>query len=208
MLLQLADPNGGASITLRGASSLRSDAMSPYYVIDGIPGVDISMVAPDDIESIDVLRDATATAIYGSKAANGVIIITTKSGKEGATNVTYNGYVAFDNVLKTLDMASASQLRASGLIGAEQDGGADTDWQKEVLRTGFSHNHNVSISGGNAKTKYMGSLNYMNRQGVIKGTDMNRVNARTLLSTKILKDRLEFVCRSECHAGKHNGVFL
>ena len=74
------DPNGSPSITLRGASSLRSGAMSPYYVIDGIPGVDISMVAPDDIESIDVLRDATATAIYGSKAANGVIIITTKSG--------------------------------------------------------------------------------------------------------------------------------
>jgi iron complex outermembrane receptor protein len=74
------DPNGGASITLRGASSLRTgEAMSPYYVIDGIPGVDISMVAPDDIESIDVLRDASATAIYGSKAANGVIIITTKS---------------------------------------------------------------------------------------------------------------------------------
>ena len=130
------------------------------------------MVAPDDIESIDVLRDASATAIYGSKAANGVIIITTKSGKEGKTNVTYNGYAAFDKISKTLDMASASQLRASGLIGAEQDGGADTDWQKEVLRTGFSHNHNVSISGGNAKTKYMGSLNYMNRQGVIKGTDM------------------------------------
>ena len=76
------DPNGSPSMTLRGASSLRSGAMSPYYVIDGIPGVDISMVAPDDIESIDVLRDATATAIYGSKAANGVIIVTTKKVKK------------------------------------------------------------------------------------------------------------------------------
>jgi len=76
------DPNGSPSMTLRGASSLRTGAaMSPYYVIDGIPGVDIAMVAPDDIESIDVLRDATATAIYGSKAANGVIIVTTKKGK-------------------------------------------------------------------------------------------------------------------------------
>ena len=84
------DPNGTPSITLRGASSLRDGAaMQPYYVIDGIPGVDISMVAPDDIESIDVLRDATATAIYGSKAANGVIIINTKKGKagQGRTNV-------------------------------------------------------------------------------------------------------------------------
>ena len=200
------DPTGGGTITLRGASSLRSGAMSPYYVIDGIPGVDISMVAPDDIESIDVLRDASATAIYGSKAANGVIIITTKSGKEGKTNVTYNGYAAFDKISKTLDMASASQLRASGLIGAEQDGGADTDWQKEVLRTGFSHNHNVSISGGNAKTKYMGSLNYMNRQGVIKGTDMNRMNARMLLTTSVLKDRLELSVGINAMQGKYNGV--
>ena len=200
------DPTGGGTITLRGASSLRSGAMSPYYVIDGIPGVDISMVAPDDIESIDVLRDASATAIYGSKAANGVIIITTKSGKEGKTNVTYNGYAAFDKVSKTLDMASASQLRASGLIGAEQDGGADTDWQKEVLRTGFSHNHNVSISGGNAKTKYMGSLNYMNRQGVIKGTDMNRMNARMLLTTSVLKDRLDLSVGINAMQGKYNGV--
>ena len=201
------DPSGTPSITLRGASSLRTgDAMQPYYVIDGIPGVDISMVAPDDIESIDVLRDASATAIYGSKAANGVIIITTKSGQEGKTNVTYNGYVAFDNVLKTLDMASASQLRSSGLIGAEQDGGGDTDWQDEVLRTGFSHNHNVSISGGNAKTKYMGSVNYMNREGVVRGTGMNRVNARSLLTTKILKDRLELSLGLNAMQGKHKGV--
>jgi iron complex outermembrane receptor protein len=203
------DPNGGASITLRGASSLRTgEAMSPYYVIDGIPGVDISMVAPDDIESIDVLRDASATAIYGSKAANGVIIITTKSGQEGKTNVSYNAYVAFDKVSKTLDMASASQLRNSGLIGQEQDGGGDTDWQKEVLRTGFSHNHNVSISGGNAKTKYMGSINYMSRQGVVRGTDMNRVNARTLLTTKILNDRLELSVGLNAMQGRHNGVPL
>ena len=203
------DPNGSPSITLRGASSLRTgDAMSPYYVIDGIPGVDISMVAPDDIESIDVLRDASATAIYGSKAANGVIIITTKSGQEGKTNVSYNGYVAFDKVSKTLDMATASQLRSSGLIGSEQDGGGDTDWQKEVLRTGFSHNHNLSISGGNAKTKYMGSINFMSREGVVRGTDMNRVNARTLLSTKILKDRLEISVGLNAMQGRHNGVPL
>src|SRR5574344_1943799 len=129
------DPNGSPSMTLRGASSLRGGAaMSPYYVIDGIPGVDISMVAPDDIESIDVLRDATATAIYGSKAANGVIIITTKSGKKGKehTNVTYSGYVAFDNVLKTLDMASADDIRnyvKANNIDYAYDGKSSTDWQ-------------------------------------------------------------------------------
>jgi len=201
------DPTGTPSITLRGASSLREGAaMQPYYVIDGIPGVDISMVAPDDIESIDVLRDASATAIYGSKAANGVIIITTKSGQEGKTNVTYSGYVAFDKVLGTLDMASASQLRSSGLVGAEQDGGGDTNWQDEVLRTGVSHNHNVSISGGNQKTKYMGSINFMNRQGIVQGTGMNRVNARTLLTTKILKDRLDISLGVNAMQGKFKGV--
>lgn len=98
-----SDPNGSASISLRGASSLRAgEAMEPYYVIDGVPGVSLSLVAPEDIESIDVLRDVSATAIYGSKAANGVIIVTTKKGnKEGKTNVSYSGYVAIDNTMNT-----------------------------------------------------------------------------------------------------------
>ena len=204
------DPNGSPAITLRGSSSLRSGAMSPYYVIDGIPGVDISMVAPDDIESIDVLRDATATAIYGSKAANGVIIITTKSGsKAERTNVSYNGYVAFDNISKKLDMATASDLRnyvkANGL-DYPYDNGASTDWQKEVLRTAVSHNHNVSINGGSERTKYMASVNYSNRQGVIRGSYNNRLNLRTLISTKVLKDRLELSAGLNSMYGKFVGV--
>ena len=205
------DPNGGPSITLRGASSLREGAaMQPYYVIDGIPGVDISMVAPDDIESIDVLRDATATAIYGSKAANGVIIITTKSGgKTERTNVNYNGYVAFDKIAKTLDVATADDIRSyvrQNNIDYAYDKGGNTDWQKEVLRTGISHNHNLSVNGGNAKTKYMVSLNFMNRQGVIDGSHMNRLNARSLMSTKVLKDRLELSIGLNAMYGKHVGV--
>ena len=205
------DPNGTPSITLRGASSLREGAaMQPYYVIDGIPGVDISMVAPDDIESIDVLRDATATAIYGSKAANGVIIITTKSGgKTERTNVSYNGYVAFDNIAKTLDMASASDIRSyvsKNSLDYAYDKGGNTDWQDEALRTAVSHNHNVSITGGSAKTKYMGSINYMNRQGVIDGSHMYRLNVRSLLSTKVLKDRLDLSVGINSMYGKHVGV--
>lgn len=199
------DPNGSSSITLRGSSSLREgEAMQPYYVIDGIPGMDISMVAPDDIESIDVLRDATATAIYGSKAANGVIIITTKKGAEGKTNVSYNGYVAFDNALKTLDMASAAELRASGEV--VEDEGANTDWQDEVLRTGVSHNHNLSISGGNKQTKYIASLNYIDHDGVIRGTEMNRINGRALITTKVLKDRLTLSAGINAMRGVHKGV--
>ena len=204
------DPNGSPSITLRGASSLRSGAMSPYYVVDGIPGVDISMVAPDDIESIDVLRDATATAIYGSKAANGVIIITTKSGsKSERTNVTYNGYVAFDNVLKTLDVASANDIRdyvKKNNINYMYDGNGSTDWQDEVLRTGVSHNHNVGVNGGTEKTKYMASVNYANREGVIRGSYNHRLNVRSLLSTKVLKDRLDLSVSVNGMTGKYVGV--
>ena len=203
-----ADPNGGATITLRGASTLRSGAMSPYYVIDGIPGVDPSTVAPDDIESIDVLRDATATAIYGSKAANGVIIITTKKGAEEKTNVTYNGYVAFDHILKKYDVATAAELRdyASKNGVALKDGGANTNWQDEVLRTGISHNHNLSISGGNGRTSYMVSGNLMKRQGIIKETGMDRFNVRSLISTKLLKDRLSISMGLNAMYGKHFGV--
>ena len=204
------DPNGSPSITLRGASSLRTGAMSPYYVIDGIPGVDISMVAPDDIESIDVLRDATATAIYGSKAANGVIIITTKSGgKSERVNVSYNGYLAIDNIAKKLDIATASDIRnyvKANNLDYGYDNGANTDWQEEVLRTAFSHNHNVSINGGSEKTKYMASVNYSDRQGVIKGSYNNRLNVRSLVSTKVLKDRLELSAGLNSMYGKYVGV--
>lgn len=149
-----SDPNGSASISLRGASSLRAgEAMEPYYVIDGVPGASLSLVAPDDIESIDVLRDASATAIYGSKAANGVIIVTTKKGnKDGRTSVSYSGYVAWDKTMNSLDMMTASELldfANSNNIDLspyyDVNNPADTNWQDEVLRTGFSHNHNVSV---------------------------------------------------------------
>lgn len=195
-----SDPNGSPSISLRGASSLRSgEAMEPYYVIDGVPGVSLSLVAPEDIESIDVLRDASATAIYGSKAANGVIIVTTKKGnKNGKTNVSYSGYVAWDKTMKTLDMmtadevlayADANDLDLSGYYDVNNP--ANTDWQSEVLRTGFSHNHNISINGGNEKTSYNASLNFLKRQGTVRGTGMDRLTARSFLQTKAFDDRLD-----------------
>lgn len=195
-----SDPNGSPSISLRGASSLRSgEAMEPYYVIDGVPGVSLSLVAPEDIESIDVLRDASATAIYGSKAANGVIIVTTKKGnKNGKTNVSYSGYVACDKTMKTLDMmtadevlayADANDLDLSGYYDVNNP--ANTDWQSEVLRTGFSHNHNISINGGNEKTSYNASLNFLERQGTVRGTGMDRLTARSFLQTKAFDDRLD-----------------
>lgn len=203
-----ADPNGSPTITLRGASTLRTGAMSPYYVVDGIPGVDISIVSPEDIESIDVLRDATATAIYGSKAANGVIIITTKKGSKERTNVTYNGYVAFDNILKKYDVCTADDLRqyAKDNNITLKDGGANMDWQDEVLRTGISHNHNVNISGGNGSTSYMISADLRKREGVIKMTGFDRFNVRSLVSTKTLKDHLTVSLGANMMYGKHFGV--
>lgn len=195
-----SDPNGSASISLRGASSLRTgEAMEPYYVIDGVPGASLSLIAPDDIESIDVLRDASATAIYGSKAANGVIIVTTKKGnKNGHTNVSYSGYVAWDKTMNSLDMMTAEQLldfANSNNIDLspyyDVNNPANTNWQDEVLRTGFSHNHNVSINGGNEKTNYSASINFMDRQGVVRGTSMDRLNARSFVQTKALNNRLE-----------------
>lgn len=204
------DPNGHPSISLRGASTLRDGAMSPYYVVDGVPGVDISLVSPDDIESIDVLRDASATAIYGSKAANGVIIVTTKSGnKGGRTNVTYNGYVAFDFNAKNLDLADANDIRnyaKANNLDYQFDGGGNTNWRDEVLRTGISHSHNLSINGGNGKSHYMASVTYIDRQGIIDGSHMNRMNARTLMGTKVLNDRLSLDLGLNAMYGQHVGV--
>ena len=168
--------------------------MEPYYVIDGIPGMSLSLIAPEDIESIDVLRDASATAIYGSKAANGVILITTKKGsKSEHTSVNYSAYLAFDNIAKRLDMMTADELCAyakENNITLPNDKGANTNWNDEVLRTAISHNHNVSINGGSEKTQYSASMSYQNKQGIIRGTDFERFGGRAFLQTKTLNDRL------------------
>lgn len=207
---QSSNPNSSPTITLRGASTLREGAaMEPYYIIDGVPGVDLSLVAPDDIETIDVLRDATATAIYGSKAANGVIIITTKRGKSGRASVSYNGYVAFDKIAKNLDMMSAEDLRnyaAANDFTLPNDEGANTDWQKEVQQTGVSHNHNIAVSGGNEKSNYNVSLNYMDQQGVILGTERDRFSGRALAQSKVLQDRLTLSLGVSASQSKNQGI--
>lgn len=194
-----SDPNSSPSLTLRGSSTFRTgEAQEPYYVIDGIPGASIALVSPEDIESIDVLRDASATAIYGSKAANGVIIITTKKGRKGTSIVTYSGYLAIDQVTKKWDVMNATQHRnylkenELTLSSADYvDNTTNTDWQDEVLRTGVSQNHNISIVGGDEKTSYAASLNYMVNEGIVKRNEMDRTIARTSLNTKTLNNRLD-----------------
>lgn len=193
VVVQNSDPNGGVnSMTLRGASTL-ANSNDPLYVVDGIPGVNLNLIPPGDIESIDVLRDASATAIYGSKAANGVIIVTTKRGVEGPAKVSYSGYVSWEKIANDHKMMTASQLRAyADEIGVTLpvDEGADTDWAKETQRTGFAHNHNLAISGGGKATTYNASVNYIERDGIIKGVGNNLFTARAYVETKTLKDRL------------------
>lgn len=193
VVVQNSDPNGGVnSLTLRGASTLNGST-APLYVVDGIPGVNLNLVPPGDIESIDVLRDASATAIYGSKAANGVIIVTTKRGAEGPARVTYSGYVSWEKIANDHKMMTGDELRAyaaANNLVIPNDKGADTNWAKEVQRTGFATNHNLSISGGNKSTNYAVSVNYIKRDGIIRRVGNNLFTARSYIETKTLKDRL------------------
>lgn len=207
-----SNPNATASVSLRGASTLRSgEAMEPYYVIDGVPGASLTLVAPDDIATIDVLRDASATAIYGSKAANGVIIVTTKRGKSGQSSITYNGYLATDRVANRYAMMNGEQYRQfinenSFSMEPTDDLGADTDWQREVERTGISNNHNISLIGGTEKTQYSASVNTLQNNGVIKGTDMGRQIGRGFVQTKVLDDRLTASFNVNTSITKQNDV--
>lgn len=191
------DPNKPAAVILRGASTINSP-QGPFYVIDGIPGADINAVAPDDIASIDVLKDASATAIYGNKASNGVIMVTTKRGKKGALQATYNGYVGFEKVSSSLDLMDSTQLRAyvrknNAAIGAGDDKGANTDWMKEIEKSSaLSHNHNISFSGGTDKSMYSASLNYLNKDGIMRKSSLERVIARVSAEHHALNDKLIF----------------
>ena len=193
VVVQNSDPNGGVnSMTLRGASTLNGST-EPLYVVDGIPGVNLNLIPPSDIESIDVLRDASATAIYGSKAANGVIIVTTKKGSDGPARVTYQGYVSWEKIANDHKMMSADELRAYAETynhNILNDWGADTNWQDEVQRTGFATNHSLAISGGNKTTNYNASITYTKRDGVIKGVGNNLFTGRAYVETKVLKERL------------------
>ena len=193
VVVQNSDPNGGVnSLTLRGASTLNGST-EPLYVVDGIPGVNLNLIPPSEIESIDVLRDASATAIYGSKAANGVIIVTTKRGADGPARVTYSGYVSWERIANDHKMMSADELRRyaeENGIHIPNDRGESTNWADEVQRTGFATNHDIAISGGNKTTTYNVSLNYIKRDGIIKGVGNNLFTGRSYIETKTLKERL------------------
>jgi iron complex outermembrane receptor protein len=191
------DPNKPAAVILRGASTVNSPG-GPFYVIDGVPGADISAIAPDDIASIDVLKDAAATAIYGNRAASGVIMVTTKRGKKGGVQTSYNGYVGLEKVSNSLDLMNAAELRAylaanSAAFSPNDDKSADTDWQKAIQRSSaFSHNHNISMSGGGEHSTYSASLNYIDKEGILMTSRLKRMIARLSLEQYALNDKVKF----------------
>ncbi len=190
------DPNRSASVTLRGPSTINSPG-GPFYVIDGVPGADIAAIAPDDIASIDVLKDAAATAIYGNKASNGVIMVTTKKGRTGKMQASYNGYVGLEKVSGELDVMNADQIKAfvakSGIsISPNDDFGKNTNWMKAVERPqAISQNHNISFSGGSEKSLYSASLNYLNKEGILLKSNLQRVIARLSLEQFVLNDKVK-----------------
>lgn len=187
------DVTANQTIRLRGTSSLTGSS-SPFVVIDGVPGMDMNSIAPEDIESISVLKDASATAIYGSRSASGVILITTKKGKQGQSNIKYSTYISVDVVARRPDVLNASQWREYAAKNALDvtglDKGANTDWFDEIMRTGISQNHNLSLSGGLKNGSYRASLNYLNREGIMKDNQLERYNGLFSVSQKALNDKL------------------
>ena len=210
-------PGGSYSIRVRGGTSITA-SNDPLYVIDGVPisasgevsrtqirygaGYDLfdqeevdplSALNPADIESITVLKDASATAIYGSRGANGVIMITTKKGRTGKAQVEYSGNVSIATVAKKLDVLNAKEYTdLINKLGLPLDNkGSDTNWQDEIYRNAFSHNHHVALTGGNEKTQYRASVGFNNQQGVIKGSGVQNLNNRINISHSELNDRLK-----------------
>ncbi len=185
------DPNAGFSVKIRGQAGLYSNT-SPLYVIDGVPGADPTTIAPEDIESINILKDASSTAIYGSRGANGVIIITTKKGARKRTTVSVNSYVSMDKVAKKLDLLTADELRQyvedNGL--SFQDGGANTDWQDAIFRNAISYSNNVALASGGEYGSYRASITHTGIEGLIKGSDKTRDIAYLTFDQKAVNGKL------------------
>lgn len=194
-------PGEAMMIRVRGSNSL-AGGNEPLYVIDGMPVEKMnSDINPEDILSMEVLKDASSTAIYGSRGANGVVMITTKRGNTGATTIDYNGYVGVSMLRKKLDLLGKDDYIAMVNEVSQNDGKgiaitpdeaaslANNDWQDLVYQTALTHSHQVSVSGGTEQTKVYSSLNYMNQEGIIKGSNYNRfalrINGDQKLSKKL-----------------------
>jgi TonB-linked SusC/RagA family outer membrane protein len=193
------DPNDNPTVRIRGTVSL-SGGNDPLYVIDGVVGADIRSIAPNDIESYDILKDASGAAIYGSRAAGGVILITTKQGKAGKPRVEVNSYVASESPEKLPDFMNRTQYLAAYQsfyntpmptgTTTTSDQGANTNWFKEITRTVFTHNENVALSGGTEKGHYRASATYTDQPGILLGSDRKDLNGRFNFDQRALDDKL------------------
>lgn len=182
------DPNATSAIRLRGVISVNGST-TPLILIDGVEG-DLSTVAPENIEAIDVLKDASAAAIYGTRGANGVILITTKTGKrEAHTTASYSGYVSASQFGKKLDFMTGEDVRAGKTNFTDK--GYDTDWLDAISRTGFTHNHNFNITGGTKQTTYSADFTYRKEDGVIMNTYAEDIRMRFDVSHWMFNDMLK-----------------
>jgi len=209
------EPGAGMSIRIRGTSSVRS-GNNPLFVVDGVPlsgnetsggGIDagfgsnaarnpLNFINPNDIASVDVLKDASATAIYGSRGANGVVIITTKKGQQGKGSLGYDYSLGISTLSKKYDLLQPAEFLSAyakfngAQAAADLDGGAKTDWQDEIFRTAMTHSHNLSFGGGDQSGDYRFSVGYQNQEGIVNESAMQRFTARFNGSRKFINDRL------------------
>ena len=179
------------NVQLRGVGSLNGST-EPLYVIDGVPGGNLSSVQPSDIESIDILKDGSAAAIYGTRANAGVILITTRRGhKDGAFSAEYNGGASVGFITNVPRVLTATEYREHMVKhGLGSDFGADTDWVKAISRNPVSHNHTLSLTGGTQNFNYRASVGYRNLQGVAKKSDFDEISGRFAADQKAFKDKL------------------
>ncbi|GLB47908.1 TonB-dependent receptor SusC [Neptunitalea sp. Y10] len=195
------EPGSAQNITIRGIGSLRSGT-TPLYVVDGfaldntsngMPINPLSFINAKDIESIDILKDASAAAIYGTRAANGVVVITTKQGKTGTANMEFNSSVSISNMANEIDVFSANEFRNQVVAvgGTLDDADGNTDWQDVLSRTGISHNLGFSMSGGNKQTTYYGSINGQNIEGIFANSNLRRYTGRVNITQKMFNDRFK-----------------
>jgi iron complex outermembrane receptor protein len=193
------EPGGNIGITVRGPGGIRTGS-TPLFVVDGIPldnsstggGDPLNFLNPQDIDAIDVLKDASATAIYGARGANGVILITTKKGKAGVSELNFNTSFAISNLANPISVFSASDFRkeVTALGAVLDDKNANTNWQNEITRTGVTQNHNLTMSGGANKLTYYASFGLQKQEGIIKNNDLDRYSGRFNATQKFLNDKL------------------
>jgi TonB-linked SusC/RagA family outer membrane protein len=193
------EPGAQLSITVRGPGGIRTGS-TPLFVLDGLAldnsstggGNPLNFLNPQDIASIDVLKDASATAIYGARGANGVILITTKRGKSGVGSISYSGTLGISSIAKKIPVFSTSEYKKQvvNVGGVLDDKGGSTDWQDVITRTATTQNHNLTLSGGANKLTYYASFGLQDQQGIIKHNDFKRYTGRFNATQKFLDDRL------------------